>query len=64
MIAHRLSTVIDADKIIVLENGRVAESGSHFELMSQPDSLYRHLWEKQSSANINENTDIAKEIKD
>ncbi|XP_012934691.1 ATP-binding cassette sub-family B member 7, mitochondrial [Aplysia californica] len=59
VIAHRLSTVMDADQILVLDKGRVAEQGSHMELMSQPDSLYAHLWEKQSQAldmNNNNNT--------
>ncbi|XP_052810563.1 iron-sulfur clusters transporter ABCB7, mitochondrial-like isoform X2 [Mya arenaria] len=68
VIAHRLSTVVDADEIIVLEHGRVAERGNHFELMMKPDSLYKHLWEKQSfvnydNSNYNNNVDIAEEIK-
>ncbi|CDW59174.1 ABC tran and ABC membrane domain containing prote in [Trichuris trichiura] len=37
-IAHRLATVVDADLIVVLENGKVAESGTHTELLSKPDS--------------------------
>jgi ATP-binding cassette, subfamily B, bacterial HlyB/CyaB len=48
IIAHRLSTLRDADRIIVLREGRVTEQGSHDELMSQPTSYYRHLWEIQS----------------
>ena len=40
VIAHRLSTVIDADKIIVLENGKIAEQGTHKELL-QKNGLYR-----------------------
>ncbi len=45
MIAHRLSTVIDADRIYVLDNGRVAESGSHAELM-QKGGLYSRMYEE------------------
>ena len=50
MIAHRLSTVVDADEILVLDQGTVAERGSHRELIMQPDSLYGHLWHKQHQA--------------
>jgi subfamily B ATP-binding cassette protein MsbA len=42
VIAHRLSTVINADRIVVLHQGRVAEQGTHEELLAQEDSLYRH----------------------
>lgn len=42
IIAHRLSTVRDADKIVVLDNGRIAEIGSHQELLSR-GGLYRRL---------------------
>nr|CAG4651662.1 EOG090X02PU [Triops cancriformis] len=46
-IAHRLSTVVQADKIFVLENGKVAESGTHAELLRNENSLYRKLWRAQ-----------------
>lgn len=46
-IAHRLSTVVDAHQIFVLENGSVAESGDHMSLVSNPNSLYAQLWQKQ-----------------
>lgn len=46
MIAHRLSTVKDADCIYVLKDGRVYESGTHDELVAKEDtgSNYRHMW--------------------
>lgn len=47
VIAHRLSTVQRADKIIVLEDGKIVEIGKHAELLSQPDSLYKKLHELQ-----------------
>ena len=43
VIAHRLSTVQRADKIIVLDHGRVAESGRHDELMARPGGIYAAL---------------------
>lgn len=46
LIAHRLSTVIDADRIIVLVNGQVHESGSHIELLDQ-GGVYSRLWQLQ-----------------
>ena len=47
--AHRLVTVIDADEILVLENGKIVEKGTHKSLIIRPSSLYRTLWEKQSN---------------
>lgn len=47
VIAHRLSTVRNADHILVLENGRVLEQGTHAALLAQPDGLYRRLYEMQ-----------------
>lgn len=45
-IAHRLSTVVDADRIIVLEGGHVVESGSHAELLAR-GGRYAGLWDRQ-----------------
>jgi ATP-binding cassette, subfamily B, bacterial MsbA len=47
VIAHRLSTVRRADKIIVLEKGRVAEIGRHEELLARPGSVYARLYALQ-----------------
>lgn len=47
IIAHRLSTVRHADNIFVLENGELAESGTHDELVSR-DGIYKQLWKVQS----------------
>lgn len=43
MIAHRLSTVVNADKIIVLKDGEIIEEGRHEELLTK-DGLYRKMW--------------------
>ena len=47
MIAHRVSTVLGADHILVLEDGAAAEYGSREELMSIPDGIFRTMAEKQ-----------------
>ena len=46
VIAHRLSTVLNADKILVLSDGKLVESGKHAELM-QHDGVYKALFQKQ-----------------
>ncbi|KAJ8139838.1 hypothetical protein OY671_006963, partial [Metschnikowia pulcherrima] len=57
-IAHRLRTIADSDKIIVLNKGEVQEEGTHQELLEKQDSLYADLW------NIQENLDVEEEIKE
>lgn len=49
MIAHRLSTVVGADKIVVLEGGHVAEEGTHDELVAA-GGLYSRMWEDYNKA--------------
>jgi ATP-binding cassette subfamily B protein len=46
-IAHRLSTVVDADQILVLVDGRVAEHGTHVGLLAQ-EGVYAHMWAMQA----------------
>ena len=53
-IAHRLSTVVDADEILVLGEGRVQERGTHQQLLNNPDSFYTYLWHKQHEVDVNE----------
>jgi len=48
VIAHKLQTIKNADKIIVLENGKVKEEGIHPELLAN-ESLYAHFWHTQQS---------------
>jgi len=47
-IAHRLSTIADSDTILVLDQGRLAEQGSHAELLRR-DGLYAEMWMRQAA---------------
>jgi ATP-binding cassette, subfamily B, bacterial len=57
-VTHRLSTIVHADSIILLERGRVRERGRHDELL-QRNGLYAQLWRKQGGFSLNENGDEA-----
>lgn len=46
-IAHRLSTVMDADEILVLKDGMIAERGTHARLVANKDSIYADMWHRQ-----------------
>lgn len=48
IISHRINTLAEADKILVLEDGRITQIGTHEELVNQP-GLYRRVWEIQNS---------------
>ena len=48
IIAHRLSAVRDASRIVVLERGQIVQTGSHEELLRQPEGIYSHLFRLQS----------------
>src|SRR4029078_9765805 len=49
VIAHRLSTVVHADNIIVLDHGEIVEHGTHLELLAK-GGLYASLWARQREA--------------
>ncbi len=47
VIAHRLSAVRNANRIVVLDKGRIVEEGSHEQLLRKPQGLYARLWQMQ-----------------
>jgi ABC-type multidrug transport system fused ATPase/permease subunit len=51
IIAHRLSTVVDADRIFVFKHGKIVESGNHEKLFNDPSSEYSRLWNEQLKKN-------------
>lgn len=53
VIAHRLSTVVDANQILVMDHGRIIERGTHAELLRHAGT-YAHMWELQQQRNENE----------
>lgn len=56
IISHRVSTLKEADKIIVLDKGKIASIGSHEELIKQ-EGLYKRVWEIQSSSKADYHND-------
>lgn len=54
IIAHRLSTVVEADQILVLDQGEIVERGTHLELLNQ-NGLYAQMWQRQHSENAASN---------
>jgi ABC-type multidrug transport system ATPase subunit len=47
IIAHRLTTIMDADKIVVIKRGKIREIGTHDELLQKPNGVYRKLAKRQ-----------------
>ena len=58
IIAHRITTLMQADKILVLENGKVAQNGTHMELIEQ-DGLYSRIFNIQTSLEEELQGDVA-----
>ena len=60
VIAHRLSTVVNADEIVVLEAGEVVERGSHQALLRK-NGLYADMWNRQAQERAEEEGALAAE---
>lgn len=52
IISHRLSTVLSADRIIVMENGKVIETGTHTDLLENKDGVYTRLFSRETEMGI------------
>jgi ABC-type multidrug transport system fused ATPase/permease subunit len=48
IVAHRLSTIVNADLIVVMDKGKIVEMGAHKELLAKEDGIYKQLYEKQA----------------
>jgi ATP-binding cassette subfamily B protein len=57
VIAHRLSTIQKMDRIIVVDNGKIIEEGSHADLLQNETSLYKKLWTLQAGGFLKEDDD-------
>lgn len=51
VVAHRLSTIVHADEILMMHQGEIIERGTHAELLTIPNGRYAALWRAQSEAN-------------
>jgi ATP-binding cassette subfamily B protein len=52
VIAHRLSTVVNADQILVMDHGRVVEQGTHRSLLADPNGLYARFHRAQNERGL------------
>jgi len=63
VVAHRLSTIAHLDRILVFNNGRIVEDGSHAQLLAQ-GGLYETLWTRQAGGFLPDSSDSAAEVAD
>tara|TARA_B110001452_G_C15096265_1_gene382289 strand:+ start:126 stop:455 length:330 start_codon:yes stop_codon:yes gene_type:complete len=51
LVAHKLRSVVDADLILVMSDGRLVEQGTHAQLLCRPESTYARMWLEQTRGN-------------
>lgn len=59
VIAHRLSTVMQMDRVIVIQDGRIVEEGDHKSLINKEGSLYKKLWDLQAHGFFEDKENVA-----
>ena len=52
VIAHRLATIVNSSKIIVMDKGQIVESGTHKELVSKQNGFYKKLYDSQFAVEV------------
>lgn len=57
IVAHRLSTIMNVDQVIVMKSGRLVEQGTFDDLVSRPDGIFRDMWQRQQRKEENNNDD-------